>query len=190
MAEYDAEALGNSQETTQPKTTTPTTTQNKEKGQEIRTPEQIGSIPTNAATHYIQSKINPQPLKEKPNELEPAIEGIEASAANLVDSNNDIPKIQSAPTPVKVQQRATKKSSGSGVIPVMSGLIGIAAIGIGAKAYLDKKRKKDDEEELTEEEKEKQEKELIKQQKLEAYEEREILNTPYDQPLDEFIQNY
>ena len=74
---------------------------------------------------------------------EPGSDAIKTSIDDIIKGN----KYSKIPTSSKPIGRVQGESTGSTVIPISAGLSAAAAVGLGAKAYLDKKTKSDEDEE-------------------------------------------
>ena len=88
-------------------------------------------------------------IEEKP-ELEPELP-IEDS--DLIDEPNEEESVYTIPSNLSGVKQTKKTSSGSSVLPVLGGLGAAAAVGVGAKMYLDNKKNNengDDDEEYSE----------------------------------------
>ena len=73
-------------------------------------------------------------------------ETLDASASiDSILKGKELSKIPTSSSPIARVSRS--KSSGGSAIPITSGIASAAVLGLGAKAYLDKKRKQEDEEE-------------------------------------------
>ena len=71
------------------------------------------------------------------------LDAVKTSIDDIIKGN----KYSKIPTSAKPLAKAQSGSTGSTVIPLSAGLSAAAAVGLGAKAYLDKKTKSEDEEE-------------------------------------------
>lgn len=81
----------------------------------------------------------------------PEEDGVETDISSIEDvvKSNDYTKIPSSTEPLT---SSSSKSGGSSVIPIAAGLSAAAAAGIGAKAYMDRKRNNADEDDFESEE--------------------------------------
>ena len=75
-------------------------------------------------------------------------DSIEDAAASIdsVIGGNPFTKIPTSSAPIARVNTASRKSSGGSVIPITSGIATAAVLGIGAKAYLDKKKARQEDE--------------------------------------------
>ncbi len=80
-------------------------------------------------------------IEEEPIPVEDILDDSTTTADDIIRGNK-YTKIPSSPTPLP-QSPTTHKSTGNSIIPIAAGLSAAAAAGLGAKAYMD--RKKNDE---------------------------------------------
>ncbi len=79
-------------------------------------------------------------IEEEPTSIEDVLDETSTSADDIIRGNK-YTKIPSSTTPIT--QTTTHRSTGNSIIPIAAGLSAAAAAGLGAKAYMD--RKKNDE---------------------------------------------
>ena len=96
------------------------------------------------------SNTTTEPGIEENPELEPELP---IEDADLIDEPGEEESVYTIPSNLSGVKQTKKSSSGSGVLPVLGGLGAAAAVGVGAKMYLDNKKNNengDDDEEYSE----------------------------------------
>lgn len=136
------------------KTTNPTPTPSKDESSVVSNPPSSnnnqstsgvnhGGTTTNNNSGNNNWNSNPKTdsNNETTSELEPELEPeLPIEDSDLIEEPNEEESVYTIPSNLSGVSETKKSSSGSGVLPVLGGLGAAAAVGVGAKMYLDNKK--------------------------------------------------